>query len=788
MTFRLQGEKLIVNLPKKDDPLKEDIEKITRELANQSFPELDENEQKEHFEKIKENLPKFEEEIRELIDSLKTDILSCDTKQILDYFSALYSFSTPDTVTEDMDSDRSFKLDYLHSLITAIGSSNSKECDEKILRNIDETLEKLKMQSLLYLMFTSDFNGEPNQIKFLQSLHHMVVRGDSYSEHKIQMCKELFSKFDEVLKSKYNITSNDLIDELINIANYPIRNLEIQKKYFDEMMMAHKGFVQQAKQIHSEEESATFLEQYKQSDSLKHTNDKLQKIYDETGVSFNDSIFKIHETSLPHEILEQLSIRLGENTDFQNGKIEYFPTNNTYIYDKPIVKIGEEYYCYNSASMYYNLQSLLENILLDTIPPNKHQKNYYKKKGEYLEDQSLELIQQILPGCDVYKNLKYGIDDEVDGIVIYDNHIFIVEAKSNKFTLGARQGDINKIKRNTKDIVEKAYQQAIRAKKYIISNELVEFRDKNKKTVLTINRNDINNIYLINATLEPLNHISSDLSSLKEFGFIQDDEWIWSIYLNDLRIISEIIELPSEFLVYIERRIKYNDFPQIKMAEEIDIFGYFLSEGLYFDDIDFPKSGFMLNIDSSFSKNIDLYYHWKEVAFNKVQKKPAFFDGCKNNIKFLVEKIENTNKKNLSILTKFLLSLDCYTHELIKEQITLIIKSQRTDFHTYIDNANIGVVFVSKRIYTYDQLYQQCELYAYERKINNWFVIIIGNDSVDFEQFYYENKPSELLEEKVAGLKEYRLLQTLEAKKKLGRNETCPCGSGKKYKKCCLRK
>lgn len=23
---------------------------------------------------------------------------------------------------------------------------------------------------------------------------------------------------------------------------------------------------------------------------------------------------------------------------------------------------------------------------------------------------------------------------------------------------------------------------------------------------------------------------------------------------------------------------------------------------------------------------------------------------------------------------------------------------------------------------------------------------------------------------------------------KLGRNELCPCGSGKKYKKCCLRK
>lgn len=31
-------------------------------------------------------------------------------------------------------------------------------------------------------------------------------------------------------------------------------------------------------------------------------------------------------------------------------------------------------------------------------------------------------------------------------------------------------------------------------------------------------------------------------------------------------------------------------------------------------------------------------------------------------------------------------------------------------------------------------------------------------------------------------------IQKTEKSKKIGRNETCPCGSGKKYKKCCLNK
>ena len=39
--------------------------------------------------------------------------------------------------------------------------------------------------------------------------------------------------------------------------------------------------------------------------------------------------------------------------------------------------------------------------------------------------------------------------------------------------------------------------------------------------------------------------------------------------------------------------------------------------------------------------------------------------------------------------------------------------------------------------------------------------------------------------ESVAHLREYYLLKTKFTNKRIGRNEPCPCGSGKKYKKCC---
>ncbi|MDR3225729.1 MAG: SEC-C domain-containing protein, partial [Clostridiales Family XIII bacterium] len=40
-------------------------------------------------------------------------------------------------------------------------------------------------------------------------------------------------------------------------------------------------------------------------------------------------------------------------------------------------------------------------------------------------------------------------------------------------------------------------------------------------------------------------------------------------------------------------------------------------------------------------------------------------------------------------------------------------------------------------------------------------------------------------EEREAIVKEYKRSRTVRVEKKPGRNEPCPCGSGKKYKKCC---
>ena len=58
--------------------------------------------------------------------------------------------------------------------------------------------------------------------------------------------------------------------------------------------------------------------------------------------------------------------------------------------------------------------------------------------------------------------------------------------------------------------------------------------------------------------------------------------------------------------------------------------------------------------------------------------------------------------------------------------------------------------------------------------------------SVDeIEQAFQRKKKKELEQARMAGAGDMQVQQVVRSGAKVGRNDPCPCGSGKKYKKCC---
>ena len=97
------------------------------------------------------------------------------------------------------------------------------------------------------------------------------------------------------------------------------------------------------------------------------------------------------------------------------------------------------------------------------------------------------------------------------------------------------------------------------------------------------------------------------------------------------------------------------------------------------------------------------------------------------------------------------------------------------------------------------RLDRHCEVRKYEQKADQWFGVCIGTSSQRLrfgvsKEFKWEQ--SDEMDKATKGLPKPQSLKgkskvnfnTVTRKsKKIGRNEKCPCGSGKKHKKCCLK-
>ncbi|WP_083853487.1 SEC-C metal-binding domain-containing protein [Synechococcus sp. PCC 6312] len=101
---------------------------------------------------------------------------------------------------------------------------------------------------------------------------------------------------------------------------------------------------------------------------------------------------------------------------------------------------------------------------------------------------------------------------------------------------------------------------------------------------------------------------------------------------------------------------------------------------------------------------------------------------------------------------------------------------------------------------SFPRLSRHCELRKYEQRANLWFGICLGQvvPSLRFGvnkeyEWIQSDEMDKLLENlfKPQTFKEKNNINsatiTKKTKKKIGRNEICPCGSGKKYKKGCLK-
>jgi len=387
-------------------------------------------------------------------------------------------------------------------------------------------------------------------------------------------------------------------------------------------------------------------------------------------------------------ILEYFSITLWDNKIFNDWIFWGFYGNKSDIYNKPFLKFKNKYYILAPLIFLRNLKSNIEKILKKD---SKIWKKYAKKRGEYLEIQSLKYLSNILPWSISHNWLKYDFNNrtyETDWILIYDNNLFILEAKSWILRESSKNWAPIWLEEDIDKIVSDAYFQAVRTREYIEWNSKAVFKNKLWKEII-LNWNEFNKIFLLNITWDYLWQITLYTNNLRERWNIDYKYDFLPIYLNILRIYSEITEFPSQFILFLERRLNLMNRDNIRFSDELDMFIYFNRQWLIFPDW-FPpdhewQKSLYVHIDPSLSSEVDNYYLFKNI-------RPKM--NINNEHKNFIASIESINKKWFSEISNIFLWIGWnYLKPVLLKLRKMVLKDGYIHTRSYYLN-NFWILFI----------------------------------------------------------------------------------------------
>ena len=787
-----------------------------------TFNEFRSNMSKEQFEEMqKKSIERFPEVCQE-IDNTILQIVQIVQKlppdevlKLAFWGMASHHFNKKSEVEIDMEAGLSLRMvDYLQSIIASVKPVEFVQNEIK-----EEQWQELKkLVDSLFISLNMDYQicrtalarkKEPTldmdfeEYYYKAQMYWCNVRGHRYSVHEIPFFRDILFPHNDILMELFNIGTEDLLTAMQSIhdsltfgigkATEDIR--EFQKVTTDKLMQKIEGL---------EDIEPDNLPKIMKQVIEENGWTSWQK--DITGRLFGFDLFDIEKiTGLPKTLLDELSWEPGQDTGFfEEGDYKGWPLRIWPIFKRPLIKIRDRYYCFALSSLFDNLYRVLQRIIVDKKPA--YSSEWSNKQKEVSEQIPFNLFQQLLPNAKSYRSVYYrwhtGQSNikqwcETDGLLIYEDHIFIIEVKAGAFTYTSPASDFPAYIDSIKNLVFKPAEQGKRFLEYMESADVVELYDSEHIEIDKISKSDFENITICAMTLDSLTELAAQAQHLKKIGVDIGAYPVWPISIDDLRVYTDIFDNPLVFLHFIEQRMLAFRSDLIKTDDELDHMGLYLKHNVYTQyvknlniDSIIHWHGYRSDIDSFFAKRItdpntpcllkqEMPTRLKEIIdFLSVSNIPgrrkvaSLLLDCsgewRNNIASGIDDVLNqqaiTRKpKPLSTYGGIKITLFCWQKELLDRDEKLSLD------HT-----------LTSMIVTHDDVRQLIEL-IYDT--NGTLV------ETHFKSLTLEGIPeTELkqLEAKALTLKRQRIDKAKSQRGNIGRNDPCPCGSGKKYKKCSL--
>ncbi|MBV7563674.1 nuclease-related domain-containing protein [Pseudomonas sp. sia0905] len=382
---------------------------------------------------------------------------------------------------------------------------------------------------------------------------------------------------------------------------------------------------------------------------------------------------------------------------------------------------------------------------------------------------------------------------EADVLVIFGDRIIIVQAKAKKLTLAARKGSDGQLKADFAASIQRASDQAWDCAEAILSGRCRMIDEAGREIAMPDSIKEIFPFCVVSDHYPALALQASQYLEYKVTDIVRAP-LVMDVFLLD--VLAEMLDSPLRLLSYVRLRVIARD--KLRFSHELVALGYHLNQNLWLD----PTYS-MASVDDSFTGDLDVAMTVRREGVLGKRTPPGILTHMLGTqYEYLIAQIERAAVPAMLELGFVLLSLDgsaCqHIHQGIAGITGMAVRDGRPhDFTFAIDGGEAGITFhcyPEPEPYAIEHLKLHCEKRKYVERAATWFGVSVSTQgNIQFGMMY--NLPwaqSDVMDELTKGMRKpvamkaaMKILERGMRHVEPGRNEACPCGSGRKYKKCC---
>jgi hypothetical protein len=459
-----------------------------------------------------------------------------------------------------------------------------------------------------------------------------------------------------------------------------------------------------------------------------------------------------------------------------------------------IERTGESYLL---LQMYGLGKALYEAPFYWMMADKAYQGTATNNRGRFAEEFSESRLVSVFGRENVFANVHVFESKgkelcEIDVLVVFADRAIVLQSKSKRLTIEARKGNDRVLKDDFKKSVQDSYDQG-RLCATALTDAAYTLVDATGKELAT--SRSFKEIYILCVVSDNYPALSFQA---RQFLKHQETEAIRPPFVLDvfaLDALAEMLQSPLRFLSYLNRRTGIDD--SVLAAHELTILSYHLKKNLWLE-----SNLTMMILDDSIASDLDIaMYARREGIPGKTTPEGILtaFDGTI--LGRLIEDIEVKADPGMIDLGFLLLAMSGDAIKDANRAINLAAVKVRRDGATHDLTMLFGDFGFTAHVCdaaiadAMAVIQGHCVLRKYVHKADCWLGVCFDSATVRLrfglilnESWKQDASLDELTKDLPMPSSDIWDALSKGRKKvaKVGRNDPCPCGSGLKYKKCCL--